>query len=728
MLMTDTVKNGNENIHSNGNESIHSNGKENLTNEKKEKYEFEAEVPQVMSIIINSVYSTKELFLRELVSNAADALTKLMKQRQSLEEEGYKTGATCNYKIEIIPDQDNKTLTIRDNGVGMKKTDLINFLGSIASSGTKKFREAMEAGKGTANMESLIGQFGLGFYSAFLVANRVDVITKHPKDSAYFWSSEGAVGYTIEELDEAQMSNMQLGDTKEQESLTNGTSVILWLKDGEEEYLKIDRLTELVKKHSQFIPYSIYLLSLEAPEKKVEEENKIEEEKNEDVEEIKDEDTASEKESKDTASEKESKETEEKKCEWKARRLNSKTSNWNKNVKDIPDEDLKELYGTLSNDYTKEYAAVQSWHFEGAIDINLILFIPKRAPFNLFDANSQNSKFANNIKVVCSNVFVTDEISREVVPEWASCVVGVVSSSDFSMSVSREVLQGKAALNHLKKQLPKCILEMLQKLSRDQKAFDAFYKEFSPNLKMAARATSDKQQEAFLKLLRYKTNKGTTLTLDEYLKEVPETQKQIYVLTGLSRNDVESSLYLEAYKDTTVLLMDEPADEIMLQGLTAYQGLNFQRISSEEGKEEGERKEDESYADFKKDVQEHLKDKVERVEITTRFSTVPVMLLTTKWASSPAMENIIMSQPNAKNNPLAMMMMNSKKIFDINVENPVVKYVIGLHKEGKKEEMKKYIDFLYSSALVGGGFVVENKKDFILQLYEILGSMIVQGK
>ena len=647
-------------------------------NVTEEKYEFEAEVPQVMSIIINSVYSSKELFLRELVSNASDALSKMMSQKQSFDDAGYATQPICSYKIQIIPDNVNKTLTIKDNGIGMTKADLINYLGSIASSGTKKFREALDKSKGNANVDALIGQFGLGFYASFLVAEKVDVITKNPKDEGYIWSSTGNNSYTISKFDVAE----------------HGTSIILKLKEGEEEYLKAERLTDLIKKHSLYIKYPIALLTLKEEETK-EKEGEIEGE----VEEIKEE-----------------KEEVKEDSVMQEQIINSEIPVWTKKVEEIPEADLKKFYKSISNDYD-DYAAVQSWHFEGMMDLKILLFIPKRAKMNFFEKQQDKN---TNIKVFNSNVFVTDDLGKDVVPDWMNFVVGAVSSSDFPMNISREFLQGKAAINLLKTKLPKCVSEMIKKLEKDESAYSNFYKEFSSNIKLAVRHYTDSQQETFAKFLRYPTNKDTKLiSLDEYLALLGENDKQILILTGLNKKEVETSLYLEGFSDRNVLLMHEAIDEIMLQGLKTYKNIPFQMISAEGVESSTASEENAEYTPFKDFIKEMLKDKVERVEISRRFVGVPATLLTTKYANSSAMENIIKSHPGSESNPMLMMMMQSKKIFEINIDNVIIKLIKGYFDENKMDKVNKYVNFLFNSSLVGCGFALEDKSAFIKDLYSI---------
>ena len=668
---------------------------------KPEVYDFEAEVPQVMSLIINSVYSSKEMFLRELISNASDAISKIKAKKNEFDAQGYKTCFVGQYKIQVIPNKENRTLIIKDTGIGMTKNELISFLGSIASSGTKKFKEYCASNNKKGDTEALIGQFGLGFYSSFLVADRVDVITKSPLDDAYFWTSDGGNSYSISKY--------------EGESLEHGTSIVLHIKEGESEYLESSKLISLIKKYNLYITYPISVFV-----EKETEDKEAEQPEDKEIEEIR-EDNQPEVE---TESKAETEQPKKLKKVVEEQVVNTEIPVWTKKFEEVKEEELKQFYKTISGDYS-DYAAVQSWHFEGMIDLKILLFLPQKAKMNFFETEKEKSK---NFKLFNSNVFVTDELSREVAPEWMQFVVGALSSSDFPMNISREFLQGKAVMNLIKNKLPKCIAEMIKKLEKDEEKFNQFYKEFSNSLKLAVRHYTDSQQETFAKFLRYTTNQDKTkmIGLDEYLSKVSEEQKQILYITGLSKQEVETSLSLEAYKDRLVLLMHEPVDEIMLQSFKKYKGIELQNITfdgvdttnpiDEETKN--------SYQAFTDKVQESLKEQVERVQISNRFASVPVSILTPKYGCSSTLESIIKSQPGYENNPMLMMMTNSKKILEINIESPVIKSLKAMFDAGKLEQVTTYSNFLYKAALVGSGFTLTDKSNFIKDLYSILSEAI----
>lgn len=662
-----------------------------VSQENVETFNFQAEVPQVMSLIINSVYSSKEMFLRELISNSSDAISKIIAKKSEFEDQGYSIDHSGSFKITVIPDKKNNTLTIKDNGIGMTKADLISFLGSIATSGTQKFKSFLSNKNDKTNLDSLIGQFGLGFYSGFLVADKIDVITKHPMDEGYIWSSKcGESAFNV--------AKFNVGD------INHGTSVILHLKEGEHEYLESGKLISLIKKHSFYIKYPVSVMVEKEVKKEEEKVKEIEGEEN--VEEVKEDGENPKEEVKETYMEEQ--------------KVNSEVSVWGQKLDKIPEEDLKKFYKSISNDYD-DYLAVQSWHYEGVIDLKILLFIPKKAKLGFFETDKDKNK---NIKVFNSNVFVTDDLGKNVVPDWMNFIVGAVSSSDFPMNISREFLQGKSIMNLLKSKLPKCIAEMIRKLQNDKEKFDTFYREFAQYIKLAVRHYSDNEQEEFSKFLRYPTNKDTKtlISLDEYLEKIPENSKQILYLTGLNKQDVENSLYLEGFKDKLVLLMSESVDEFMLQGFKNYKGLELQNISME-GAESNEPLSEEQikeFSEFTEKIKTILSDKIEKVVISNRFADVVSTILVPKYGASATLEAILKAQPGADNNPMFQMMFKGKKILEINIDNPVVQRIKSLFDRGEEEDFTNYVKFLYSYALIGAGYNLEDKFAFIKSLNSIL--------
>jgi len=715
--------------------------------EGSEKHEFQAEVNRLMDIIINSLYTDKQVFLRELISNAADALEKA--RFHSVQDETF-LGDTKDLEVKVEHDPDAKTISIIDTGIGMTKADLINNLGTVAKSGTTNFLEAMAEGADA----NLIGQFGVGFYSAFLVADKVSVTSKCNEDPVqHVWESSADASFTV--VDDPR------GNT-----LGRGSRVTLHLKEDAHDYLSEDKLKETAKKYSQFIQFPIYV--------------KVKKEVDADTEEDDDDDKDDEEEAKDDVEtkdeeEKEEEEEEEKKpkkktvYEWE--QVNTQKAIWLRAKEDVTEEEYNEFYKGISKDYLDPLAYTH-FNAEGEIEFKSILFLPKKAPFDMMD-NYWTKK--SEVKLYVRRVLVAEKF-EELLPRYLNFVRGVVDSDDLPLNVSREQLQQNKIMKVISKKLVRKVLELMKKLAKEEESgededeekedgeeeekekkdedeeekkdkkdeestWSKFYKEFNKNLKMGC-YEDDSNRSKISKLLRFTSTKSDEkdISLDKYLDRMQESQESIYYMSGDTIDTMKKSPALQVFlkKDLEVLMLSDHLDEPCVQKLADYEGKKFVSIQKADVKldeTEEEKKKFSKLKDMYKPLTDWWKDsltemtekgamkdagvKVEKVELSKRLTESPVVVVASQFGYSAQQEKIQKSQAFQNKDQLSMM--SGRKTLEVNPNHPVIIDLLSKVKADKEDS--KALDtaqVLFQTALIESGYEIADPSALVNRVYRLM--------
>ena len=646
----------------------------------KEQHEFQAETRQLLDLMIHSIYTNREIFLRELISNASDAIDKL--HFESLTNTDI-TGGDTSYEIFLVPDKESKTLSISDNGIGMNCEELIENIGTIAKSGTKAFLEtlkkAKESGEDVTDKD-MIGQFGVGFYSAFMVADKVTILTKKAgEDKAYRWESAADGSYTIEEAEKDK----------------RGTTITISLKKeftegGEEDFTDTYKIESLVKKYSDYVRYPIKMN-------------------------ITTEETPRDKDGKEIEGAEKVKKTE-------LRTLNSMQPLWTKNKSDIKKEEYDEFF---KHQFHEWEAPMEVFHTkaEGTVEYTALLEIPAHAPFNLYQQD-----YEPGVQLYSRHVFIMDKC-KDLLPDYLRFMKGLVDSPDLSLNISRELLQQSRELKAIGRALEKNILKSLaRKLKNSREDYEKFWNEYGKSLKIgvynsmySGGDTVDKLKDL---LLFMSSKDGKLTTLKEYVERMPESQKKIFYATAKDKETIENLPQMETLRDKgiEVLYLLDPVDEFAIETLRNYDEKPFHSISrgdlglddaeSQEVKKETEEIGKENGA-LMKDIKEVLGDKVADVKVSSRLKTSAVCLVADEAGPSLSMEQTFSEMKN----PL----FKAHRILEINPHHELFARLQELHKAGKETpEFKDYCDLLYTQALLIEGILPENPVDFANKVAKLM--------
>ena len=626
-----------------------------------EKKEFKAESKRLLDMMINSIYTHKEIFLRELISNASDAIDKLYFKSLTDDSVGMKKS---DFKIHITPNKEARTLTITDNGIGMTKEELENNLGTIANSGSLKFKSENKLDEDS----QIIGQFGVGFYSAFMVAKKVTVKTKaFGSDTAYLWESEGVDGYSISECEKDSV----------------GTEIVLELLDDTEDekysdYLEEYRITSLVKQYSDYIRFPI---TMDCTGRRKKEGGKDDE--YEDFVET--------------------------------RTLNSMVPIWKKNKNELKDEDYNSFYKEKFFDYTDPLVHMHVKN-EGLVSYDALFYIPERVPFDYYSKD-----YEKGLQLYSNGVLIMDKC-KDLLPDYFGFVKGLVDSEDLSLNISREMLQHDRQLKSIAKSIEKTIKNELAKmLKNDREKYEKFWEGFGVQLKFGAYSDYGMHKDVLQDLLLFNSSyeNGKLVTLDEYVSRMPESQKEIYYATGTSISAIEKLPQTEKVLDKgyEILYMTENVDEFAIKVINAYKDKSFKSVTAgdldldtEEEKEEIKKQEDSHKTLFEK-MKNSLGDAVTKVKISSRLKSHPVCL-STEGEISLEMEKVLNQNP-ANGNAV-----KAQRVLEINANHPIFAKLTSMENDDKK--LGKYTKLLYDQALLIEGLPIEDPVEFSNLVCELM--------
>ncbi len=647
----------------------------------KTTHEFQAETKELLNLMIHSIYTNHEIFLRELISNASDAIDKL--HFESLQNRDILEGNE-DYEIFLVPDKESHTLTISDNGIGMTKDEVVENIGTIAKSGTKAFLEQLQKAKeNNAELtdKEMIGQFGVGFYSAFMVAEKVTITTRKAGTSeAVRWESTGDGSYTLEDC----------------EKENRGTTITITLgkefygDEAEENFTDTWNLQNLVKKYSDYVRYPIKM-NFETEEMPRDDEGKI----IEGAEKIK-------------------------KIELKT--LNSMQPLWTKSKNDITKEEYTEF---IKNQFHEWEEPMEVFHnkAEGGVEYTSLLYIPAKAPFNLY-----HTDYEPGVQLYSRHVFIMDKC-KDLLPDYLRFVKGLVDSPDLSLNISRELLQQSRELKTIGKNLEKTILKALERmLKNDREKYEKFWQEFGKSLKIGiynSMYTGSNVIDKLKELLLFASSKeGKEVSLKEYVERMPESQKKIYYATGTDKATIEKLPQMELLKEKglEVLYLLDPVDEFAIETIRTYSDKEFQSISRgdldlDDAESQEAKKETEEIAknndDLVKDIKEVLGDKVAEVKISSRLKSGAVCLVADAMGPSLSMEHTFAAMDNP--------MFKAKRILEINPKHDLFSKLQILHANGKDDaDFKDYCDLLYTQALIIEGIMPENPVDFANKIAKMM--------